>query len=308
MPFQTAELLPSPSGASLCLRKVEAKANPRGVVHINHGLAEHSARYARFAGKLAEAGFHVYAHDHRGHGETRAGDALQGVFSNHDGAEKVLADVAAVNTHIRAAHPGLPVIIFGHSMGGLITLAYVLQHPETINAAAIWNANFSAGSVGKLAQVILKAERMLMGSDVPSRILPKLTFREWGRQIPNRRTDFDWLSRDEKEVNAYIADPKCGWDASVGMWLDIFDFVFRGADDRNLGKIPRDMPFHLLGGAKDPATENGYAVANLARRMRAMGFNEVTERIYSETRHESLNEINRNAITEDFIAWLGRIV
>lgn len=308
MPFQTAEILASPSGAALRLRHTPAHAVPRGVVQINHGLAEHSARYARFAESLAEAGFHVYAHDHRGHGETRAADAPQGMFSASGGAEKVFADGAAVNAHIHAAHPGLPVIIFGHSMGGLITLAYVLKHPETVHAAAIWNANFSAGAAGRLAQLILRGERMLLGSDVPSRILPKLTFREWGRKIPDARTAFDWLSRDPAEVDAYIADPDCGWDASVAMWLDIFDFVFQGADNRNFSKIPRTMPFHLVGGEKDPATDNGRAVGALAQRLRAMGFTDVTEQIYPETRHESLNEINREAITQDFIAWAGEVV
>ncbi|KXF76785.1 lysophospholipase [Paramesorhizobium deserti] len=292
----------------LCLRQARAHGVPRGVVQINHGLAEHAARYARFAENLAQAGFHVYAHDHRGHGETKAVDAPKGMFSSRGGAEKVLADVAAVNAHIHAAHPGLPVIIFGHSMGALITLAYVLRHPETVDAAAIWNANFSAGASGRLAQLILRAERMLLGSDVPSRVLPKLTFRQWARRIPDRRTDFDWLSRDPAAVDAYIADPACGWDASVAMWIDVFDFVFRGANNRNFGKVPRTMPFHLVGGEKDPATDNGKAVAALAHRMKAMGFSDVTKRIYPETRHESLNEINRDAVTRDFIAWLDRIV
>ncbi|WP_245419434.1 alpha/beta fold hydrolase [Phyllobacterium salinisoli] len=308
MPFQTAEHFTSPTGAAISLRHAVARGKPRAAIQINHGLAEHSARYIGFAKRLAAAGFHVYAHDHRGHGETTAPDAPRGMFSVRGGAAKVLADVAAVNTHIHRVHSDLPIVIFGHSMGGLITLSHILRHPETVDAAAIWNANFSAGAAGRLAQLILKAERMLLGSDVPSHILPKLTFRAWGRGIPNRRTDFDWLSRDPTEVDAYIADSHCGWDASVGMWLDVFDFVFYGARDGNFAKVRRDMPLHLVGGEKDPATDNGKAVAALVQRMQAMGFRNVTERIYPETRHESLNEINRDAITDDFIAWLNKIV
>ncbi|GGA96949.1 lysophospholipase [Brucella endophytica] len=308
MPFQTAEFLASPTGASLCLRKQLAEGSARGIVHVNHGLAEHSARYARFAEELSQAGFHVYAHDHRGHGETIAPDAPQGMFASRNGAEKAIADVAAVNAHIRAAHPGLPVVLFGHSMGGLIALNYVLKHPLTIDAAAIWNANFSPGAAGKLAQVILAAERMLIGSDVPSLILPKLTFREWGRKIQGARTDFDWLSRDPGEVDAYIADPKCGWDATVALWIDVFRLVFQGADNSHFGNVPRAMPFNLVGGDQDPATDNGKAIAALARRLRAMGFTDIHECIYPGTRHESLNEINREAITQDFIVWANRAV
>src|SRR5690606_34631438 len=102
---------------------------------------------------------------------------------------------------------------------------------------------------------ILAWERFRMGSDVPSRMLPRLTFRDWARKVSDGRTSFDWLSRDHEEVDRYVADPLCGWDASVGLWLSLFDLTFMGADDRNLARIPRDLPLHLVGGARDPATD-----------------------------------------------------
>lgn len=306
MPFETQTFLQSPTGAKLNLYSSRAAAPARGVVQINHGVAEHAARYGRFADFLVAHGYHVYAHDHRGHGATTAPGAPVGRFAQSDGVERVLADIGAVHDHIALEHPGLPVVIFGHSMGGLVALNFVLRHSESVAAAAIWNANFSAGLLGRLAQAILAYERFRIGSDVPSRLLPRLTFADWARKIPSRRTDFDWLSRDPAEVDAYVTDPLCGWDASVSMWIDIFELVFAGADDRNFAAVRKDLPFNLVGGEHDPATSGGQAVTALAARLRRMGFSNLVSTIYPETRHESLNEVNRDIVMADFADWLDR--
>jgi alpha-beta hydrolase superfamily lysophospholipase len=308
MPFDIQTSHSSPTGARLNLYVNRAKGTPRGVIQINHGIAEHAARYARFAEALAARGFHVYAHDHRGHGGTTAPDAPQGIFGRPDGSAKLIADIDAVHDLIAIEQPRLPVIVFGHSMGGLVAMNFVLRRSERVAAAAIWNANFSAGFLGRLAQAILAWERFRLGSDVPSRILPRLTFGAWANQVGDRRTAFDWLSREPTEVDKYVADPLCGWDASVSMWADVFRLVFFGADDRNFVSVRRELPFNLVGGEKDPATNGGKAVLELAERLKQMGFSNVVTRIYAHTRHESLNELNRNLITEDFAAWAEQVV
>ena len=298
--------LPSPTGATLNVYRDVTAEKPRAVVQINHGLAEHAARYARFAAFLAERSFIAYAHDHRGHGATTAPDAPPRMFAPSGGWEKVIADTEAVHAHIAAAHPGLPVITFGHSMGGLVALNHALSHPGRAKALAVWNANFSAGLLGRVAQLILKWERARLGHDAASRILPKLTFQAWARQIANRRTDFDWLSRDTAEVDKYVADPLCGWDASVAMWQDVFALIFRGADDAAFAALDKALPVFLVGGEKDPATDGGRAVTDLAKRMRRLGFADVSGRVFADTRHETLNEINRQGAMEDFAAWALR--
>lgn len=301
--FASAERLASPTGASLNLLVQPAKGKAVGAVQISHGLAEHAARYARFAAFLAPLGFHVYAHDHRGHGATTAPDAPPRSFGAREGWKKVLADVGAVHDLVAARHPGLPVIAFGHSMGGLIALNFALENSRRLAGLAVWNANFDAGASGRAAQAILAWERFRLGSDVPSRILPKLTFDAWAKKVPNRRTGFDWLSRDTAEVDRYIADPLCGWNASVAMWQDVFQLVFAGAADRNFSPLRRDLPVNLVGGEKDPATNGGRAVAALGRRMKRMGFSNLVSTVYPDTRHESLNEVNRDTVMADFAGW-----
>jgi len=308
MPFDSQQTIVSPTGATVNLYVRWPAGQPRGVVQINHGLAEHAARYARFADFLAERGFATYAHDHRGHGFTKATDAPPASFGHGPSADKVVADVAAVHDRIAADCPGVPVIAFGHSMGALVTMSFLQRHSDRIAGAAVWNGNFSAGLLGRLAKAILAWERFRLGSDVPSRVLPKLTFGTWSKQVSDGRTEFDWLSRDHSEVDRYVADPLCGWNASVGMWRDVFDLVFAGADDRNFAAVRRDLPINLVGGAKDPASNMGRAVGDLEKRLGAMGFSNLVSTIYAETRHESLNEVNRNVIMASFADWAERTV
>nr|WP_159589227.1 alpha/beta hydrolase [Chelativorans xinjiangense] len=306
--FDAATTLETPTGAALRLYVQRPEGEPRGIVQINHGLAEHAARYARFAAFLAGRGFAAYAHDHRGHGRTKAPGAPLGSFGPEPAADKVLADVLAVNERIAADYPGLPVILFGHSMGAMIALTFLMRHADRIAAAALWNMPLASRPEARAAKLLLAWERFRLGSDVPSRLMPRLTFRAWAKAFPDARTPFDWLSRDSGEVEKYIADPLCGWDATVGMWRGVFDFNLMAADDRALASIPKPLPIQLVGGAADPATAGGIALKRLERRLRRAGFSNLETSIYPETRHESLNELNREIIMEDFARWVGRAV
>ncbi|TGQ69748.1 alpha/beta hydrolase [Mesorhizobium sp. M00.F.Ca.ET.186.01.1.1] len=308
MPFSQQRVVRASTGADLNLFVRQADNRPRAVIQINHGLAEHAARYARFADFLGPRGFHTYVHDHRGHGATRAPDAPLGRFAQDDGPAKVIADVAAVHDLIASEHPNLPVILFGHSMGASVALNFLLRHSGRIHAAAIWNGNFSQGLLGQVALGVLAWERMRLGSDVPSRLLPKLTFQAWGKAVPNHRTLFDWLSRDPAEVDKYIADPLCGWDASISMWRDVVTMALNGGRDSGFAGVRRELPVSIVGGEKDPASDYGKGINHLADRMRAMGFSNLVSKVYADTRHESLNEVNRDTIMDDFAAWTDSVL
>lgn len=305
MGYSERQIHASSTGAALCLRHEPATGDPRGVVHVLHGLADHSERYEGFAKFLSSAGYHVYAHDHRGHGFTEAPGAPAGVFdSGGRGAELVLEDIVSLHDMIEAAHPGLPLFLFGHSMGGIISMAYSLRHAERLRGAAVWNANLTDGPLFQLGKLILAWERFRLGSDVPSMILPKLTFDAWAGSVKDRRTDFDWLTRDPAIVDAYIADPLCGWPASVGMWCDLFALVSKGTDVANAPEAARRVPYNLVGGGRDPATSFGKAVTAQAERLRRNGFRDVTSHVYPEFRHETLNETGRDDAVRSFLDWL----
>jgi alpha-beta hydrolase superfamily lysophospholipase len=305
--FEHAEFRDSPTGARLALRRQPAMAEARGIVLVNHGLAEHSARYAPFAQSLSERGYHVFAQDHRGHGATMAKDAPLGRFAASDGVASVIADVLAVQAHATALYPGLPVILFGHSMGGLIAANVAERQPQAFSGLAIWNSHLNPGLLGRVGLVLLKAERFLKGSDVPSSIAPRLTFDAWGKSVPGAKTVFDWLSRDPAVVQAYIDDPLCGFDISVSMWIDVTTMALEGGARRNLARLPKTLPVHITGGSEDPATDGGKAMAWLDGELEAAGLISHTLSINQGMRHETLNEIGREQAISGFIDWCDRV-
>jgi alpha-beta hydrolase superfamily lysophospholipase len=304
--FDRLQRLQSPTGASIAYHHQPAAEPKRGILLISHGLAEHSRRYAAFAREMGGHGFHVYAFDHRGHGQTTAPDAPLGRFAPRQGTRLVVDDVQAVRDMAAATYPGLPVILFGHSMGGLIALNAAIENPQGFAALAVWNSNFNPGMAGRAAQVILRTEKALKGSDVPSGLLPKLTFGAWGRSIPGHRTEFDWLSHDRDIVDAYIEDPLCGFDASVSLWLDLFELTFRAP--KMIGRLPKGLPIHLVGGAEDPATNGGREIQWLSQLFKQNGFSSVTTKIWPATRHETLNDTVRGRATAEFAAWAKSVL
>ncbi|MBW6422751.1 alpha/beta hydrolase [Rhizobium sp. XQZ8] len=304
--FEETRRLQSPTGANIAFHHVPATGSPRGILLISHGLAEHSRRYKGFAEAMAISGFNTYAFDHRGHGQTTAPDAPIGRFARRDGARLVLQDVKAMRDMAAAAHPGLPVVLFGHSMGGLIALNAAVDYPESFDALAVWNSNFHPGPAGRAAQGILLIERALKGSDVPSGLLPKLTFSAWGKSIPGHRTEFEWLSHDREIVDAYIDDPLCGFGASVSLWLDLFELTFRAP--KLIDRLRKDMPIHLIGGAEDPATNGGREILWLSEHFKKIGFTKVTTKIWPGTRHETLNDTVRARASAEFAAWASHVL
>lgn len=297
----------TPTGATLALYETPPAAPVKGVVHINHGLAEHAARYAPFAAYLAGRGWHVAAQDHRGHGHTTAKDGGSRLFARRGGWKKLTGDTAAVNAHLRAQHPGKPVFVFGHSMGATVAMNHVMRHPETVAGAAIWNADFVSGALAGVMKLVLFFNG-LGGASKPAGTIDALTFKAWDKKFRDERPEFGWLSRDLDVVDAYVADPLCGWPASVSLWRDFLKGMEYAADDANLQGVRKDMPFHLIGGSDDPATQGGKATREMADRLKKAGFTDVSARVLDGFRHETLNEIGAEAEMAKFADWLDQRV
>ena len=303
-----ADRLPSPTGATLQLYEWLPDRKPSAIVHLLHGMAEHAGRYERFARALAAAGYAAIAHDHRGHGGTDAPDAALGHFGRAPNAastwELVVADTLAVNAHIRDRFDRTPIVVFGHSMGAIAALSYAITHSGTAEGVAVWNVEIARTPVLAVFRTFLKGERMFKGSDVPSAFAEKLTFDAWNREFAPNRTPFDWLSRDEGEVDAYVADPRCGFPVTIGSWLAILAGVRFCAAEVNLEGLPRDKHVHLLAGSADPCSRHGKAIEALGARMSALNVRDVSTTILDSARHEALNEIDRDRTIDAFIEWL----
>ncbi|MBL4853898.1 MAG: alpha/beta hydrolase [Robiginitomaculum sp.] len=319
--YTTIEAWDSPTGASLCVYhkkapgsikgsiKSKPKASPKAIIHINHGLGEHAGRYARFAETLSAAGYAVYAQDHRGHGATTAPDARQGVFATGDGWNKTLADMKYVNGEIRKRHKDIPIIMFGHSMGAMLTYNYLLRWPETIDACAVWNADLSKNPALKLLGLILRIENKFKGANAPS-IANAMTFGAFNKKFKPNQTRCDWLSKDVEECREYDADPDCGWPVTVSMWQDVVSGIAYGSSDKGLENVPKHMPIYLLGGDADPSTRNAKAQSELTARLKAAGLTNIKTTIRKHGRHEALNEpkAERDAVMAEFVDWVGKAI
>jgi alpha-beta hydrolase superfamily lysophospholipase len=256
---------------------------PRAVVQVQHGLAEHAARYRRFGQALAGAGYLVYAPDGRGSGRTAAGRYGQW---GPDGWPGWVDDLARLNARIRQDNPGLKVALFGHSMGSFASQQYVLDHSADIDALVLSGTTEVSGLAA------------MLDSDAPADLSA------FNAPFENR-TGYEWLSRDESEVDAYVADEACGFAAPK---LTGIATVAQAADPERLAGIRADLPILLVSGTDDPLAGGGAAVELVAQRYRDAGVRDVQAILYPGARHELLNETNRDEVTAEVLAFLDRTV
>lgn len=275
---------------------------PRAVVMLSHGMAEHGGRYARLGTALTDAGFALYAHDQRGHGRTAASGVL-GHYADQDGWNKVVGDLASLNASIGQRHPGVPVFLLGHSMGSYIAQAYLLHHSASIQGAVLSGSNFQPVSLYRSAAVIARLERWRQGATGRSAIIEFLSFGSFNKAFKPVRTPFDWLSRDQEEVDKYVNDPLCGFRCTNQFWLDMLGGLQQISKKSSLAQIDKSLPILIMGGECDPVSE-GKRLKDLAGALTDTDHALVTLKLYPQARHEILNETNREAVTHDLLAWL----
>jgi alpha-beta hydrolase superfamily lysophospholipase len=280
--------LDSGDGSSSACYRWPGGEEPRAVVVIAHGMGEHARRYGRLAEALGGQRFEVYALDHRGHGQTAGDDSALGVLGA-SGWAGVIGDYVRLVRHARAERPGLPLVAFGHSLGSFVVQQFLLDHADEVDAAVL------SGS-SALDQV-----KVLVDPTVP------MDLSLLNAPFAPARTDFDWLSRDEAEVDRYVADPQCGFGlepAGLGSWLATSD---RLADPTALAAIPDGFPIYVVSGGDDPINA-GYAWLEIqVGRYEDAGV-VVTKAYYDGARHEVFNEINRDEITYDLVSWLDLVL
>ncbi|GHC74565.1 alpha/beta fold hydrolase [Streptomyces flavofungini] len=306
----TAGLLTAPDGVPVATYTwLPAAGRPRAVVQIAHGAAEHGLRYERFARHLVAHGYGVVASDHRGHGATAQATGGYGVTdtaepdSGADAWRAIVDDLKAIGDQVRALHPDVPVVLLGHSLGSLLARDYAQEYPDTLTGL-ILSGTFRSlpGAETEVAAARLGEEIAKGGRAAPSSFLGEL-FAAFNDPYP-RRTGFEWLSRDEAEVDRYAADERCGFAFSAGLTLDWVHAVRKINDPRNLARIPADLPVHIAVGTEDPCNQRMTLVYELLEDFRYAGVRDLTWKGYEGARHEILNETNRDEVQADLTGWL----
>ena len=259
-----------------------------GVVVLVHGMGEHLRRYDHVANALTSQGFVVYGHDHRGHGASLAADDEPGQLGPN-GWSALVDDLNLVIAQAKSDHPRLPVVMVAHSMGSFATQQFLLDHGAEVDAVAL---------TGTAALDLLESA-LDLSSD--------LDLSAFNTPFQPARTDFDWLSRDESVVDAYLADPLCGFGIDAASLKDVFAGARRLADPTQVARMPRDLPVYVAVGSRDPVNGGLTLLWALVDRYRAAGLSDVTVRVYDNGRHEILNEVNRAEVIGDLLQWLHRV-
>ncbi len=291
-------------GARLLGRRWLPGGSPRAIVQIAHGLAEHSARYARLAAALNAAGYGVYASDHRGHGPGAAAADL-GHFADEKGWDKAVGDLWTFNRLIASEQPGKPIVFLGHSMGSFLGQQFVAGHSDALAGVVYSGSNGRPPAIATAGRLIARAERLRLGKRGKSALLVQMMFGDFNKRFKPARTAFDWLSRDPKEVDAYVADPLCGFPFTTQLAVDLLDALPGLIAPERLSRIRKDLPIYVLSGGDDPVGAN---IQGLIDALKGAGFSRLATRIYPGARHETLNETNRDEATRDLIAWLDGVM
>ncbi|PRY38609.1 alpha/beta fold hydrolase [Umezawaea tangerina] len=259
---------------------------PVAAVQVLHGMGEHVLRYAGLAEALTAAGVVVYGHDQRGHGASAPSPEQHGVLGP-DGWSALVEEVGVLNARIHAEHPDPPVGLVAHSMGSFAAQQYLLTGSGSVDAVAL---------TGTAAIDLLEPALDL---DAP------LDLAMFNGAFQPARTEYDWLSRDEAQVDAYVADPACGFGLDGESVRAMFVGLRSTADPARLADVRPDLPVYLAVGDQDPVNGDLALLHALADRLRQAGTKDLTTKVYAGARHEILNETNREEVTGDLVAWLG---
>jgi alpha-beta hydrolase superfamily lysophospholipase len=279
---------PARDGLEITAYRWDPPGTPRGVVQLTHGMGEHLLRYADLAAALTGRGYVVYGQDHRGHGATAgSADALGQLGAG--GWDELVNDVDLLVSHARTEHPGLPLVLLGHSMGSFAVQQYLLDHSHRVDAAVL---------TGTAALDLLEP-----ALDLDS----QLDLAAFNAPFEPARTDYDWLSRDPAQVDAYVADARCGFGLDVPAVKAMFAAAHPLADPDRLAGVRSDLPVYIAVGDADPVNGQLALVHALVERYRAAGVTDVTLHAYAGARHEVLNETNREEVVADLLAWLDRV-
>ncbi|WP_280771196.1 alpha/beta hydrolase [Salipaludibacillus daqingensis] len=285
----------------------EEVSEPKGVVQIFHGMAEHAKRYENFAKHLNRQGYIVFADDHRGHGKTAESIEELG-YIGEDGFNQIVEDEHAIMEEIRSKHPQLPIVIFGHSFGSFLAQEFIIRYGKDVAGVVLCGSAARTGIEVSLGKKVASIEKYLFGERNQSRLLDYLSFSRYNKRIKDSQSKFAWLSRNRDEVRKYEDDPYCGTLFTSGFFYYFFEGLSQLYVKERLAKIPKDLPIFIIAGDRDPVGNYGRLVKKLSKFYKVAKLQDVQCKLYQDGRHELLNETNKEEVYEDVVSWVNERV
>ena len=282
------------------------EGHPRAIVQLVHGIAEHIERYDDFATWLNAQGILVVAEDHMGHGKSVTQKGIVGYF--HGGWFAAVEDTYALLKQTMEDYPGVPYILFGHSMGSCMVRTLLAKYPECgLAGSIICGTAWQPAALLTAALPLCKALCINGGDKRPSAVLKKIMFGSYNKRVERVRSENDWLTRDNRIVDAYNSDPKCGFTATAGLYRDMLTGISYIQQPDTLSAMNMELPVLFTAGKEDPVGAYGQGVLQAADAFRKAGMKQVEVKLYPLCRHEILNEINRDEVYEDILAWIDSV-
>lgn len=280
-------------------------AEPKAIVQIIHGIAEYIDRYDEFMSFLADNGIIAVGTDHLGHGKSIESEEQTGFFAYDNGWDYAVRDEEVLRLAMHENYPELPIIVFGHSMGSFMARTLLIRYPDAFNAAIISGTGNQGAALVNGGLFMGNLVTGLKGAHHYSKFLNNLAFGSYNKIYENPKTEYDWLSRDEANVQKYIDDPLCGFIPSCSLFRDMMTGVKFITNKKNLTAMNKDMPVYFMSGDMDPVGECGKGVQKAYNNFLEAGMKDVSIKLYPGGRHEMLNEINKDEVYTDILTWLG---
>lgn len=303
MPMYQEFTYPSCAAGDIHACRWNPEGRPRAVIQIVHGVAEYAARYDYFASWLAARGFLVVAEDHMGHGGSVCEACPKGDFAG-DWFQAV-ADSHELFCRIRQEYPDLPYILLGHSLGSFMVRTILIRYPDcSLHAAVLSGTGWFGKGTLRAGSMVMGAWGGLFGKHRPSPAMSNLVFGGYNRKVDKPRTDSDWLTREETCVDAYVADPDCGFPLTPALLKAMMSGLRYIQDPEHLSNMNKSLPVYFMSGQEDAVGDFGRGVRRVYDNFREAGMEQVTLQLYPHYRHEVLNETNREGVYEDLLRWL----
>lgn len=275
-------------------------------IQIVHGMAEHALRYDDFAECLVNNGFVVYANDHRGHGLTAGTFENTGYFADKNGWEIVTDNVYQLSGIIKKDNPDIPLFLFGHSLGFIITGNYISKYPDSINGVIFSGTSYNPTFLLMFGKIVANLQRLFLGKKHRSKLLNSLSFGSFNKKFKPAGTAFDWLSRDKHQVDKYINDKFCGFVCTTSFFADMFSGILNIQKNKTFQKTPADLPILLICGEMDAVGNFTKGAKKVYESYKNNGVRDIEIILYKDGRHEILNEINKEQVYSDILSWIKK--
>lgn len=277
-----------------------------GIIQIIHGMSEHSQRYAKFAKFLCKKGFVVITYDHRGHGNTCNSNDELGFFDSQDGWIALVEDAHSITEVVKKEYPpDVPFILFGHSMGSLVARSYLKKYDYELNGLILSGApNYQMAA--PLGIHVAKHMCKKYGEKARSPLLEKLATGSMNDKIANPKTKFDWLSKNEENVQSYINDPLCGFPFTNRGYQDLFWGMCDMHRLKGWKCTKKSLPIFFVAGECDPVTGGNKGLLSSINRLKRAGYTTIFQNVYPQLRHEILNEVEQEQVFNDILQWIMR--